>query len=126
MRSNVIAAAVLAAACGAAVAAQEGRPMSGAGTAAAHVRGQWVKPKHGAQTLGSLDYEGGKWIEITYGRPLRRYFVEIFRSLRQPLSFAISGNAAEHSSRRSSARSCRPVAWNPSIRSASGGQAWAD
>ena len=57
---------------GGAVLAQE-RPMSPNGTAAAQVQGKWVKPAgRGAPTLGGENYEGGKWIEIVYGRPLKR------------------------------------------------------
>jgi hypothetical protein len=57
---------------GAAVSAQD-RPMSPSGTAAAQVQGKWVKPAgRGAPTLGGENYEGGKWIEIVYGRPLKR------------------------------------------------------
>lgn len=57
------------------VAAQEPppRPLSPNGSAATQVRGQYVKPEgRGAFALGGADYRGGKWIEITYGRPLRR------------------------------------------------------
>ena len=48
------------------------RPMSPPGTAQAQVLGKWVKPARPAFTLGRENYEGGKWIEITYGRPLER------------------------------------------------------
>src|SRR5262245_65062321 len=49
------------------------RPLSPDGTAAAQVQGKWVKPTgRGAPTLGGEDYTGGKWIEINYGRPLKR------------------------------------------------------
>ena len=60
-------------ALGAAVLAQD-RPLSPTGTAAAQVGGKWVKPAtgRGAPTLGGETYQGGKWIEITYGRPLKR------------------------------------------------------
>ena len=55
------------------VAAQENRPQSPNGTAAAQVMGKYVKPEgRGAPTLGGANYQGGKWIEITYGRPLKR------------------------------------------------------
>ncbi len=46
--------------------AQAGRPASPAGTAATQVRGRYV---------GGADepvYQGGKWIEMTYGRPIKR------------------------------------------------------
>ena len=48
------------------------RPMSPPGTAHAQVLGNWSKPARPAFTLGRENYEGGKWIEITYGRPLER------------------------------------------------------
>jgi hypothetical protein len=55
------------------VIAQESHPMSPRGTAATHVGGKWVKPAgRGDFTLGGQTYQGGKWIEITYGRPLKR------------------------------------------------------
>ena len=53
--------------------AQTARPLSPRGTAAAHVQGKYVKPAgRGAPALGGESYEGGKWIEISYGRPLKR------------------------------------------------------
>lgn len=48
------------------------RPMSPNGSAAAQVLGKWVQGARQAFTLGRGNYEGGKWIEITYGRPLKR------------------------------------------------------
>jgi hypothetical protein len=55
------------------VVAQDTKPMSPQGTAAAQVGGKWVKPAgRGAPTLGGETYQGGNWIEITYGRPLKR------------------------------------------------------
>jgi len=49
-----------------------GRPMSPPGTAQVQVLGKWVKPERPAFTLGRENYQDGKWIEITYGRPLQR------------------------------------------------------
>jgi hypothetical protein len=69
----VIGASALAAAAGVLVVAQENRPLSPSGTAAAQVQGKYVKPAgRGAPALGGESYQGGKWIEITYGRPLKR------------------------------------------------------
>jgi hypothetical protein len=69
----VIGASALAAAAGILVIAQENRPLSPSGTAAAQVQGKYVKPAgRGAPALGGESYQGGKWIEITYGRPLKR------------------------------------------------------
>jgi hypothetical protein len=67
----VITAGVLAA--GTLVLAQNARPLSPVGTASAHILGKYVKPAgRGAPALGGEAYEGGKWLEITYGRPLKR------------------------------------------------------
>jgi len=51
---------------GAALAAQGQRPASPPGSAAAEVGGKYVNGSEGPE------YRGGKWIEITSGRPLRR------------------------------------------------------
>jgi len=48
------------------------RPMSPDGSAQTQVLGKWVKGERPAFSLGRENYEGGKWIEITYGRPLQR------------------------------------------------------
>jgi hypothetical protein len=50
-------------------------PMSPEGKAQAHVAGKYVKNAQGGQA-----YEGGKWIEITYGRPILRGRTNIFGS----------------------------------------------
>ena len=52
--------------------AQSRRPLSGDGVASAHILGKWVKTDREAFTLGEEIYHGGKWIDITYGRPLLR------------------------------------------------------
>jgi hypothetical protein len=59
-------------AAGALLAAQESRPMSPRGTASALVLGKWVKSERQTFAVGREAYEGGKWIEVTYGRPLKR------------------------------------------------------
>src|SRR5438552_3182114 len=61
-------------AVGAFALAQQGKPLSPVGTAAAQVLGKYVKPAsgRGAPALGGETYQDGKWIEITYGRPLKR------------------------------------------------------
>jgi hypothetical protein len=48
------------------VAAQGERPASPAGAAAAQVGGKYVQGSEGPE------YKGGKWIEITSGRPIKR------------------------------------------------------
>jgi hypothetical protein len=50
------------------------RPASPSGTAATQVGGQWVKGERG------MRYEGGKWIEITYNRPILKGRSNIFGS----------------------------------------------
>jgi Protein of unknown function (DUF2911) len=56
------------------VIAQDSRPLSPTGTAAAQVQGKYTKPAsgRGAPALGGEAYQDGKWIEIMYGRPLKR------------------------------------------------------
>ena len=58
--------------------AQERRPMSPRGTASAQVLGTWTKADR-SFAVGGGRYDGGKWIDITYGRPLKRQR-EIFGS----------------------------------------------
>ena len=60
---TAIAAATLAMA--ALVTAQGGRPASPAGTAATEIGGKY-------DNAAEPSYKGGKWIEITYGRPIKR------------------------------------------------------
>ena len=50
------------------------RPLSPPGTAATQVGGQWVKGERGER------YQDGKWIEVTYNRPLLRTRTGIFGS----------------------------------------------
>jgi hypothetical protein len=53
---------------------QERKPASPAGTAATQVGGKWSTPnKEGERSL-----EGGKWIEISYSRPILRGRTNIF------------------------------------------------
>lgn len=53
--------------------AQQERPLSPPGTATAMVAGEWVKGADGATV-----YQGGKWIEVTYSRPMLRQRSNIF------------------------------------------------
>jgi hypothetical protein len=46
--------------------------MSPNGAVQAQVLGKWTKGERPAFTLGRESYQGGKWIEITSGRPLQR------------------------------------------------------
>jgi hypothetical protein len=74
MRSKLFGVAALTLAIGALVVAQQGRPMSPRGEASTQVGGKWVQAARqgGDFTLGGQTYQGGKWIEIDYGRPLKR------------------------------------------------------
>ena len=70
-------------ACGVFAAAQTPRPPSPPGTSAVQIGGRYVEGRQSIQeiadpkvrvlfaTRGPL-YEGGRWIEISYGRPLKR------------------------------------------------------
>jgi hypothetical protein len=74
MTRSAIATAVVVLAIGALAAAQDPapRPMSPSGSAQTQVLGTWVKGPQPSFALGREVYQGGKWIEITYGRPLQR------------------------------------------------------
>ena len=67
-----LAAAVLVSGAATLLAQAPAKPASPPGTAAAQVGGQWVKGERG------MRYEGGKWIEITYNRPLLKGRNNIF------------------------------------------------
>jgi hypothetical protein len=54
------------------VAGQQQKPASPSGSAATVVGGQYVKTERGQR------YEGGKWIEITYSRPILRGRTGVF------------------------------------------------
>lgn len=56
-----------------ALSAQQSRPASPLGTATTMVGGQWTKNAEGNPT-----YAGGKWIEVTYSRPMLRQRDNIF------------------------------------------------
>ena len=66
MTRRLMATAAAAMAMSAMIVAQGGRPASPAGTAAVEIGGKY--DTSGAEAV----YKGGKWIEITYGRPIRR------------------------------------------------------
>ena len=54
--------------------AQDKKPLSPAGTAATMVGGTWGA----ADKDGERTYSGGKWIEVTYSRPMLRGRTDIF------------------------------------------------
>jgi hypothetical protein len=54
--------------------AQDKKPLSPAGTAAAMVGGKWSAPDKD----GDRQYSGGKWIEVSYSRPMLRGRTNIF------------------------------------------------
>src|SRR2546430_9326823 len=66
MTSRLIATGVAALLLGATIVAEGGRPAGPAGTAATEIGGKY--DTSGAEPV----YQGGKWIEITYGRPIKR------------------------------------------------------
>ncbi|MEO8276347.1 MAG: DUF2911 domain-containing protein [Thermoanaerobaculia bacterium] len=57
-----------------AASAEEKKPLSPAGSAAAMVGGTWAAPDKD----GERAYSGGKWIEVAYSRPMLRGRSEIF------------------------------------------------
>ncbi len=54
--------------------AQDRKPLSPAGTASTMVGGKWGAPDKD----GERQYSGGKWIEVTYSRPMLRGRTDIF------------------------------------------------
>ncbi len=56
------------------IAQEARRPLSPAGTAATQVGGKWSEPDKN----GERSYSGGKWIEVTYSRPMLRGRTDIF------------------------------------------------
>ena len=72
MNLKSIAVVVAFIAAGTGLIAQQARPLSPVGTASAHVLGRWVKGETTAFTMGGERYLDGKWIDLTYGRPLLR------------------------------------------------------
>jgi Protein of unknown function (DUF2911) len=72
---NVIVGMVVVIACSAAVGAQQpppNRPLSPPGSTQAQVLGRWEKGERPTFAVGQERYVGGKWLEITYGRPSLR------------------------------------------------------
>ena len=67
--------AVVAAMVATSMVSAQAPPLSPEGKAQAHVGGKYVKQESGGQV-----YQGGKWIEITYGRPILRGRTNIFGS----------------------------------------------
>jgi hypothetical protein len=49
-----------------------GRDLSPNGDSSAQLEGRWVQGARQQYTLGRGSYQGGKWIDISYGRPLKR------------------------------------------------------
>ena len=65
--------AVLVLAASVLLSARQERPGSPPGSASAVVGGEWVK-----NADGNAVYQGGKWIEVTYSRPMLRQRTNIF------------------------------------------------
>jgi len=75
MKHRVLLAAIALIAIGGLLAqAQTQKPASPAGTAATQVGGKYVQVQNGQR------YQGGKWIEVTYGRPIKRGRANLFGS----------------------------------------------
>jgi DUF2911 family protein len=55
--------------------AQDRKPLSPPGSAATQVGGKWTEDKN-----GEMRYSDGKWIEITYSRPILRGRKDVFGS----------------------------------------------
>jgi hypothetical protein len=72
MRLRSLAIVIILLAMGTLVVGQSGRPLSPEGTASVQVMGKWIKSDRQAYAMGGERYEDGKWIDITYGRPLMR------------------------------------------------------
>ena len=72
MRNMLVGIAAATAILGITLAAQQARPMSPEGSAQVQVLGKWTKGERPSFALGRENYIGGRWIEITYGRPLAR------------------------------------------------------
>ena len=74
IRRNLVLGVSLALAAAVAATAQDRKPLSPAGTASAMVGGKWSAPDKD----GDRRYEGGKWLEVTYSRPMLRGRTDIF------------------------------------------------
>jgi Protein of unknown function (DUF2911) len=72
MRRTVAAVFVAAASVAAFAQQPPARPMSPEGSAQTQVLGKWSKGERPSFAVGRENYTGGRWIEITYGRPLQR------------------------------------------------------
>jgi hypothetical protein len=72
MKLKSIAVVIASLAMGTLLVGQSGRPLSPSGTASVQVLGKWVKSDRQSYAMGGEKYEDGKWIDITYGRPLMR------------------------------------------------------
>jgi hypothetical protein len=75
MMQRILGVAIAALMTAVGVDAQGSRPASPRGSAETQVGGAWVKNERGRES-----YQGGKWIEITYGRPIKRGRTNLFGS----------------------------------------------
>ena len=74
IRRTLILGTIVALAAAAVASAQDRKPLSPAGTASAMVGGTWSAPDKD----GNRKYESGKWLEVTYSRPMLRGRTDIF------------------------------------------------
>ncbi len=74
MKRRIVAACGISVCMASLIAAQTGgnRDLSPKGDSSAQVSGDWVKGASQQFTLGRGAFQGGKWIDISYGRPLKR------------------------------------------------------
>jgi hypothetical protein len=72
MKLKLIGAVIACFALGTLAVAQSDRPLSPDGTASAQVLGKWMKGDKPSFAMGGGKYQDGKWIDITYGRPMLR------------------------------------------------------
>ena len=75
-RKPWIAASAVLVCAGLVLAQEQRRPMSPAGSAETQVSGKWVNPEDEEKR----SYQGGKWITVTYSRPVLRGRANIFGS----------------------------------------------
>ena len=74
IRRTLILGTIVALAAAAVASAQDRKPLSPPGTTSAMVGGTWSAPDKD----GNRKYENGKWLEVTYSRPMLRGRTDIF------------------------------------------------
>jgi hypothetical protein len=72
MKLKAVAVIVASLVVGTSLVAQQSRPLSPPGEASVQVSGKWVKSTRQSYAMGGETYQGGKWIDIVYSRPMMR------------------------------------------------------